>query len=261
MKKLLFIQNNDSSDNLLMAQELSPFLLMDYPGEIIPIHNEKKIISKKIKLLKDLEIITIVYSCEHENPNTIYADHELTPGDIKWMGGSSGLLHIESDILDNEKIVQLWINLPHTNSPSIDYREVVLSYTPVVQLDEDAGKLKVIVGDYLGKSGLYATSTPINIWDMRLNIGHTFNFKVPDGHTSAIFVLSGSILLSDGHEIKEAELGVLERTGDMFSFTTLERTKLLFLGGEPANEAVIGHAMFKLNAPQEILEAHKNVSP
>lgn len=258
MKKLLFIQNNDSSDNLLMAHELSPFLLMDYPGEITPIQNEKKIISKKIRLLKDLEIITIVYSCEHENPNKIYAQNELTPGDIKWMDGSSGLLHVESDIIDDEKIVQLWINLPQTDTLSINYKEFILNHTPVFQLDNNSGKLKVIVGEYSGKSGLYTTTTPINIWDMRLNSGHTFNFKVPDGHTSAIFVLSGSIILSDGHEIKEAELGVLERTGDMFSFTTMERTKLLFLGGEPINEAVIGHAMFKLNAPQEILNEYRN---
>ena len=140
----------------------------------------------------------------------------------------------------------------------VNYKEFILNHTPVFQLDNNSGKLKVIVGEYSGKSGLYTTTTPINIWDMRLNSGHTFNFKVPDGHTSAIFVLSGSIILSDGHEIKEAELGVLERTGDMFSFTTMERTKLLFLGGEPINEAVIGHAMFKLNAPQEILNEYRN---
>lgn len=260
MKKLLFIQSDDAPSTEI-SKEFSPFLLMDYMGPM-ELKQKRSQLLKEEHVLSGLELVTIVYSSEIENRKLKDDMKVLTPGDIKWMSGDSGLIHKNNNSLthDAHEIVQLWINLPKKGPIHPKSQEIKADQIPLIQLPDNAGKIRVLAGEYLGQFGPTETLTPMNLWDMRLNAGHTIEFKVPEGHTAALFVLSGGIVLSDGNEIHEAELGILERQGDTFSLTTKEHTKILFLGGEPVNEPVIGFAPFEMHSPEEILSKLKKYS-
>jgi redox-sensitive bicupin YhaK (pirin superfamily) len=260
MKKLLFIQSDDHPSTEV-SKEFSPFLLMDYIGPM-DLKQKQNNLRKEKPVLSGLELVTIVYSSEIEKRNLKDDMKVLTTGDIKWMSGDSGLIHKDSNALthDAHEIVQLWINLPKAGPIHPRSQEIKADRIPLIQLQDNAGKIRVLAGEYLGQFGPTETLTPMNLWDMRLNAGHTIEFKVPEGHTAALFVLSGGIILSDGNEINEAELGILERQGDTFSLTTKEHTKILFLGGEPVNEPVIGFAPFEMQSPEEILSKLKKYS-
>lgn len=275
MKKLLFTQRSQSShwvgDGFPVrsiftyndiAKEMSPFLLMDYAGpkEFKPSEHIRGVGEHPHR---GFETVTIVYSGEVEHRDSAGGGGLITPGDVQWMTAASGLVHEEKHGKDFAKIgglfemVQLWVNLPKKDKMAKPRYQGIKSKTiPVVEIPDGAGLVRIIAGQYLGKKGPTLTFTPMNLWDMHLKAGHTTEFKVPQGHTTSIFVLSGKITLAGGEVINEAELALLERGGDSFFLTaTTEDAKVLFMGGEPINEPILGHGPFVMNTQQEIVQA------
>jgi redox-sensitive bicupin YhaK (pirin superfamily) len=126
---------------------------------------------------------------------------------------------------------------------------------PETDLPDGAGKIRVIAGEYLNHQGPAATFTPINLWDIRLVAGHKTEFQVPAGHTTALFVLNGEIKLDDGSLVREAEIAVLDSEGDQFSLNATKDAKILFLGGEPIHEPIVGYGPFVMNTTAEIQQA------
>lgn len=277
MKKLLSTQRSDTphwvGDGFPVRsifsyhsspQEMSPFLLMDYagPAEFSP--------SKHIRGVgehphRGFETVTIVYSGEVEHKDSSGGGGLIKPGDVQWMTAASGLVHEEKHGKDfaNKggafEMVQLWINLPKKDKMSKpSYQGIKNENIPVVNIANNAGIVRVIAGDYLGSKGPASTFTPINLWDIRLNAGHTTEFKVPAGHTTAVFVLGGKITLNGGEVVGEAEIALLERDGDSFTITSTEDAKILFLGGEPINEPIVGYGPFVMNTTAEIGQAMRD---
>ena len=135
------------------------------------------------------------------------------------------------------------------------YQGITQDQIPSVALAQDAGVVRVIAGEYGTAKGPARTLSPMNVWDVRLNAGHKTEFVVPDGWTTSAFVLKGSIRLQGGERVGEAELAILERAGDKFSFEALEETTLLFLNGKPLNEPIVGYGPFVMNTEAEIGQA------
>ncbi len=277
MKKLLSTQRSDTphwvGDGFPVRsifsyhttpQEMSPFLLMDYagPAEFSP--------SKHIRGVgehphRGFETVTIVYSGEVEHKDSSGGGGLIRPGDVQWMTAASGLVHSEKHGKDfaNKggafEMVQLWINLPKKDKMSRPgYQGIKNEDIPAVKIPNSAGVVRVIAGEYVGTKGPASTFTPVNLWDIRLNAGHTTEFKVPAGHTTAVFVLSGKITLNDGEAVGEAEIALLERDGDSFTINATENAKLLFLGGEPIDEPIVGYGPFVMNTPAEIGQAMRD---
>lgn len=278
MKKLLLIQRSDSShwvgdgfpvrsifsyNNL--AKEMSPFLLMDYAGpKEFPATTQKRGVGEHPH--RGFETVTIVYSGEVEHRDSSGGGGIIQSGDVQWMTAASGLVHEEFHGPSFAKsgglfeMVQLWVNLPKKDKMSSPrYQGILSERIPIVELPDGAGFLRVIAGEYDNKVGPAKTFTPMNLWDIRLKAGHQALLSVPNGHTTAVFVLSGQVSLPeevDGEKIiREAELGLFERENDKIKLHAQEDTKLLFLGGEPINESLVGYGPFVMNSSAEIQQA------
>jgi redox-sensitive bicupin YhaK (pirin superfamily) len=244
-----------------LANDMSPFLLMDYAG---PAQFEP---SKHIRGVEEhphrgFETVTIVYSGEVEHRDSSGGGGMIKPGDVQWMTAASGLVHEEKHGKEFAErgglfeMVQLWVNLPKKDKMTKPrYQGLKEKEIPVIDLPEGAGKLRVIAGEYLGAKGPAMTFSPMNLWDIRLNAGRKVNFKVTDGHTTAVFILSGEVELANGEKLGEAELGILERAGTEFSLQATSDAKLLFLGGEPLNEPIVGYGPFVMTSMEEIKQA------
>lgn len=274
MKKLLFTQRSDTphwvGDGFPvrsiftyrdLAKDISPFLLMDYagPAEFSPSEHRRGVGEHPHR---GFETVTIVYDGEVEHRDSSGGGGIIHSGDVQWMTAASGVVHEEFHGPEFAKkggrfeMVQLWVNLPKKDKMTNPRYQGIKSETiPVVELPEGAGSLRVIAGDYLGKQGPAKTFSPINLWDIRLQSGHAVNFKVPAGHTTAVFVLSGRVETGDGKIIADAEIGILERDGSTFSLRALEDAKILFLGGEPFDEPIVGYGPFVMNSFDEIQKA------
>lgn len=274
MKKLLLTQRSDYphwvGDGFPVRSvfsyndiggDISPFLLLDYagPAEFTPTNHRRGVGEHPHR---GFETVTIVYSGEVEHRDSAGGGGIIKPGDVQWMTAASGLVHEEFHGKDFAKtggafeMVQLWVNLPKKYKMAKPrYQGIQSEKIPSIELEGGAGKVRVIAGNFQGKSGPAMTFSPINLWDIRLQAGHKVNFQVPSGHTTAIFVLSGKVHLEDKKEIGEAEIALLEKNGDSFSLHAALDSKILFLGGEPLNEPIFGYGPFVMNTQQEIHQA------
>lgn len=247
-----------------VAEEMSPFLLLDYAGPAnFPPTGHKLGVGEHPH--RGFETVTIVYDGEVEHRDSSGGGGKIGPGDVQWMTAASGIVHEEFHGTEYARrggpfeMVQLWVNLPkkHKMDPS-GYQGITNSQIPRIELPKKAGYVRVIAGDYNGTKGAARTFSPMDVWDVRLNAGQSTEFHVPDGWTTGIFVLKGKMRLSGGETVGEAELAVLERKGDLFSVEALEDSTLLFLNGEPLNEPIVGYGPFVMSSEAEIRQAFRD---
>ena len=153
-------------------------------------------------------------------------------------------------------MVQLWVNLPARDKMAAPgYQGITAGQIPAVDLPHQAGQARIIAGRHGDAVGPASSFTPMNVWDLRLKAGGNVAFDLPDGHTTALFVLRGTIRLNDRHNVRGGELAVLERGGSRLEFAVSEDSTVLLLNGEPLNEPVVGYGPFVMNSEAEIHQA------
>jgi redox-sensitive bicupin YhaK (pirin superfamily) len=214
---------------------------------------------------RGFETVTIVYSGEVAHRDSSGGGGKIIPGDVQWMTAASGLVHEEfhSEEFTQRggllEMVQLWVNLPAKfKMTEPRYQGIEKKAIPEIELPNNAGSVRVIAGEYPGSKGPAKTFSPVNVWDVRLNAENSAEFRMPAGHTCLVFVLSGEVKLHSGEVLGDAELGVLERSGEVFTLTAQSDAKILVLGGAPLNEPVVGYGPFVMNTKQEILQAYSD---
>ncbi|MBL0284082.1 MAG: pirin family protein [Zoogloea sp.] len=274
MKKLAFIKRNGGShwvgDGFPVrgifsyndiADELSPFLLMDYAGPAdFPATTRKLGVGQHPH--RGFETVTIVYEGGVSHRDSSGGGGTIGPGDVQWMTAASGLLHEEYHSPDYAakggpfEMVQLWVNLPAKDKMSAPgYQGIVADDIPEVALPGNAGTARIIAGNYGNASGPARTFTPMNVWDLHLKAGHRIALELPEGHTTALFVLRGSLRIDDKHTVRAAELAVMEREGSQLAFDVTDDAIVLLLSGAPLNEPIVGHGPFVMNTREEIIQA------
>jgi redox-sensitive bicupin YhaK (pirin superfamily) len=244
-----------------LAQSISPFLLMDYAAP-----TEFKA-SKHIRGVgehphRGFETVTIVYDGEVEHRDSAGGGGLIGPGDVQWMTAASGLVHEERHSQSFAQtggafeMVQLWVNLPKKyKMTSPRYQTLKNEKIKSFDLPDGAGVVRVIAGEYNQSKADALTFSPVNLWDIRAKAGHKISLQVPEGHSTAVFVLQGQIKLEGDEIIGAAELAVLDKNGTEFSFRAQLDSKILFMGGEPLNEPIVGHGPFVMNSILEIQQA------
>jgi len=274
MKKLAFIKRSNGSHwvgdgfpvkNIFsysdIAEEMSPFLLMDYagPADFPPTTRQLGVGQHPHR---GFETVTIVYAGGVAHRDSSGGGGTIGPGDVQWMTAASGLIHEEfhSPAFAAQggsfEMVQLWVNLPARDKMAPPgYQGITAGQIPEVALPGAAGTLRIIAGEYAGAQGPARSFTPMNVWDLRLRAGHRVTFDLPAGHTTALFVLHGSLRIDGKHTIRAAELAVMERDGSRLEFEVSEDATVLLLNGEPLNEPVVGYGPFVMNTQAEIVQA------
>jgi len=274
MKKLAFIKRSNGNHwvgNGFPVQsifsyrdiheEMSPFLLMDYAGPARFEPTEERL-GVGQHPHRGFETVTIVYDGQVSHHDSTGAGGTIGAGEVQWMTAGSGIIHEEYHGDDYARsggrfeMIQLWVNLPAKHKMTAPgYQGIVKTQIPEVALADNAGKVRVIAGEYAGQTGPAHTFSPMNVWDVRLNAGSTTTFTVPEGHTTAIFVLQGAVGLGDTYTVRPSELAVLQRTGTELVLEAQQDSVILLLNGEPLNEPVVGHGPFVMNSVEEIDQA------
>jgi redox-sensitive bicupin YhaK (pirin superfamily) len=243
------------------GQQMSPFLLLDYAG---PAHFEPAAKPRGVgeHPHRGFETVTIVYDGEVEHRDSTGAGGKIGPGDVQWMTAAAGILHEEFHSQDYTRkggpfeMVQLWVNLPAADKMTAPRYQTLLNRDiPDVALPDGAGSVRVIAGEYAGQRGPAATHTPMNVWDVRLNAGQTARFEVPNGHTTAVVVLRGTIEVNGQQIARDAQMVLLDRAGTGVSVEANNDATFLFLSGEPIDEPIVGYGPFVMNTTEEIEQA------
>jgi hypothetical protein len=241
--------------------QLSPFLLLDYAGPAnFPPSKQPRGVG--VHPHRGFETVTIVYEGEVAHRDSTGAGGLIGPGDVQWMTAASGILHEEfhspgfAQRGGALEMVQLWVNLPaRSKMEAPGYQNILNAQIPSVDLPEGTGRVRVIAGSYVGHTGPARTHTPMDVWDLRLNQGAQARLPLVNGHTGALVVLRGTVLVNGEAVAREAQMVTFERGGEAIEIEANTDAVLLFLGGEPINEPVVGHGPFVMNTREEIVQA------
>ncbi|MEB3439122.1 pirin family protein [Pseudomonas sp. A2] len=246
-------------DNL--ASRISPFLLLDYAGphDFAPTQARRGVGQHPHR---GFETVTIVYQGELEHRDSTGAGGLIGPGDVQWMTAANGIIHEEFHSPEFARsggtleMVQLWVNLPARNKrAAAGYQTLLAGDIPVVALDGDAGRLRVIAGDYHGHHGPARTFTTMDVWDLRLNAGAALQLPVAAGRNAALVVLRGNVRINSEREAGPSSLVLLDREGVDVAVEALDNASVLLLSGEPIDEPIVGYGPFVMNSQAEIAES------
>lgn len=244
-----------------IAEELSPFVLLDYAGPAqFPPTSHKIGVAQHPH--RGIETVTIVYDGGVSHRDSRGGGGTVGQGDIQWMTAGAGLVHEEYHSSEFAakggafEMIQLWVTLRARDKMTTPrYQAITADRIPTVALPDQAGTARILAGQYGDAKGSASTFTPMNVWDFRLKAGHRVSFELTSGHTAALFVLHGAISLGERNRVRAAELAVMEREGTHLEFYVEEDTTLLLLSGEPFNEPIVGYGPFVMNSHEEIDQA------
>jgi len=248
-----------SYDNL--GKQLSPFLLLDYagPAQFAPATQKRGV---GVHPHRGFETVTIVYQGEVDHRDSTGSGGHIGPGDVQWMTAASGILHEEfhSEAFTRNggtlEMVQLWVNLPAKDKMAdAGYQTLLDAQIPSVPLANGAGRVRVIAGDHAGHRGPARTFTPIDVWDVRLSQGGSTQLALPEGHTVALVVLRGTVMVNGATVAREAQMVQFDRGGSDIAIEANTDATLLLLSGEPIDEPIVGYGPFVMNTEVEIRQA------
>ena len=247
-----------------LGRELSPFLLLDYAAPYqFPPGTEKRGVGGHPH--KGFETVTVAYQGELEHRDSSGGGGKIGAGDVQWMTAGNGIVHEEFHSQDftrkggSLQMVQLWVNLrAKDKSAKPGYQTLLKAQIPTVDLPHGAGTVRLIAGEYDGRTGAAKTFTPINLWDVNLRAGKSADLPLPAGHTTTFLVLSGEVNVNGERPAGEGDLAIFERAGSGISVTAKTDAKLLVVDGEPIPEPVVGHGPFVMNSRSEIQQAFED---
>lgn len=246
------------------GKALSPFLLLDYAG---PQDFPPGVAPRGHRGVgehphRGFETVTIVYKGEVAHQDSTGKGGVIGPGDVQWMTAGAGILHEEfhSEAFTKSggtlEMVQLWVNLPAKDKMTRPgYQAILDKQIPAVALGDGAGTVRVIAGKYAGHAGPARTFSPMNVWDVKLAPGANTELPAPDGWSTAIIVLHGSVQVNSSASAHEAQMVLLSPNDAGISLETSDDAAMLLISGEPLNEPIVGHGPFVMNTQEQIVQA------
>lgn len=263
--------------NKAFTSELSPFLMFDYaaPKEFPPSKSrDRRGVGQHPH--RGFETVTIAFQGEVEHADSVGHTDVIKPGDVQWMTAGRGIVHEEfhSTEFSNRggvfEMCQLWVNLPKSKKMTkAGYQPILAKDIPQVPLvvsetsNEEAkictideGHARIIAGEFNGVKGPAKTFTPINLWIVNLLTKEKdFELDFEEGHTTLIFVRSGSVKVQ-GKSLNTADVAIMDRAGSKLTVKAIEKnTSILILSGEPIDEPIASRGPFVMNTQEELRQA------
>jgi redox-sensitive bicupin YhaK (pirin superfamily) len=241
--------------------ELSPFLLLDHAGphDFAPSSRARGV---DWHPHRGFETVTIVFEGEVDHRDTAGNGGRIRAGDVQWMTAGSGLLHREFHSPEFTRnggrfeVLQLWVNLPRASKMTPPrYQPLAAQDIPTVTLPDQAGRVRIIAGEFAGTDGPARTFSPISLLDVRLAAGQRVTLDLKHGDTAVLYVLHGEVVVNDSEPARLTELVVLDRDGSDVTLEARSEAMVFVMSGRPIEEPIAGYGPFVMNTRQEIEQA------
>jgi len=245
----------------LDMQRMDPFIMLDYNSTYnFPPSNKPKGVG--VHPHRGFETVTIAYKGKIAHHDSSGGGGVIGEGDIQWMTAASGVLHKEyheeewSKTGGDFQMVQLWVNLPKKDKMNMPkYQAIKYDNVNRYLLENKAGNIEVIAGEYKGTKGVASTFTPIHMLNAKLNKGGKAEFQFPENYNTALLVLEGNILINGIENTPTDHLALMANDGETFIIEATNDAIVLVLSGEPIDEPIEAQGPFVMNTKEELKEA------
>jgi redox-sensitive bicupin YhaK (pirin superfamily) len=172
------------------GKRMNPFFLMDFnPETHFPPTSALRGVG--VHPHRGFETVTIAYKGSVAHNDSAGNSGIIGPGDVQWMTAGSGILHKEY----HEKkfaaeggafeMAQIWVNLPkkYKMTPP-KYLSVLHHQKGKYEIENGGGSVRVIAGEYKGIKGPVKTFSPVEMYDIRLEKGGSFELDLPSDYNT-----------------------------------------------------------------------------
>lgn len=246
------------------AKKVGPFVFFDYVAPAI-----KEVISKNgMGAHPHRGIATLTYILQGEVEHFDSAGHtgKIYSGGMQWMKAGTGVVHDENFNYDSQtdsKMIQgfqFWINLPAKNkAESPAHMAIQEDEVPRKTLANDAGWIKVIVGNYEELSSKIPNYSEQFLYHIHLEAGKQFSINLADKIEVAAFLTTQNAILNDT-EFQAGELVEFGRKAGEIEIKNTSQTAidLVLFGGEEYTEPIVAEGPFVMNSKKEIIQAYQD---
>ncbi|GGW27848.1 pirin family protein [Gemmobacter lanyuensis] len=228
---------------------------------------------------RGIETITYVLAGSVEHGDSLGNQGILKGGDVQWMTAGSGILHQEmprGNAKGQMHGFQLWANLPSSLKMTAPrYQDVKSPDIPVIQ-DDDGTIVKVIVGEFWGKTGpVDGIAAEPQYLDIFVPAGRRKTFKIDTYRRAFAYIFEGTGTFRDASrpegvllekEVQGQEVNIRDLSGDrtLVRFGTGDEVtvtagpkgiRFLLVSGAPIQEPVAWHGPIVMNTQAEIRQA------
>lgn len=244
----------------LSMRRMDPFIMFDYNSKFnfSPTDTPRGV---GVHPHKGFETVTIAYQGKVAHHDSSGGGGIIGQGDVQWMTAGSGVLHKEyhekefSQKGGDFQMVQLWVNLPKKDKETAPkYQSIKQAEMPVHLLDNNAGVVEIIAGNYQGKKGSAFTFSPVNLLNIRFDAAGVAQMDFPAHYNTAVLVVEGEITIND-QKTPTNHLALMANEGEVFTISANEKAVVLVLSGEPLNEPIAAHGPFVMNTQEELIKA------
>ena len=228
---------------------------------------------------RGIETITYVLAGAVDHGDSLGNRGTLKGGDVQWMTAGSGILHQEmpkGNAKGQMHGFQLWANLPATMKMTAPrYQDVKSQDIPEIT-DDDGTTVRVIVGNFWGKTGpVDGIAADPQYLDVYVPPGKRKVFKVDTYRHAFAYVFEGSANFRDASrprgvllekEVAGQELNIRDLSGNrtLVEFGTGDEVtvqagddgvRFLLISGAPLQEPVAWHGPIVMNTQAELKQA------
>lgn len=211
-------------------------------------------------------IATLTYILEGEAEHYDSRGHRGTvhSGGVQWMKAGNGIIHNEvvgADSTAHGKLMhgfQFWINLPaEEKKKNPEYMALNSEEMPLLPLENNAGTLKVVVGEYGGQTSRIPTYAQQYLYHIQLQAGKSFTFPTKEGLEYAIFLPQNDLTINDVLYEAGDLIGFEEKEGNIeMTNTSKETVECMLFGGEKYTEPYVAYGPFVMSSQEEIRAAY-----
>jgi quercetin 2,3-dioxygenase len=225
---------------------------------------------------RGMETITYVLAGNVEHGDSLGNRGVLGSGDVQWMTAGSGILHQEmprGDAAGRMHGFQLWANLPASLKMSAPrYQDVASGDIPVVT-DDDGVAVRVVCGDFWGKTGpVDGVAASPRYLDVSVPPGVRKRLPVEQSRHAFAYVFAGSGTFRDASDplpVKTEYVGDADATSEVGNRSLVlfdsgdeitvqagpEGVRFLLVSGMPLAEPVAWRGPIVMNTAEELQQA------
>ena len=243
----------------LSMKRMSPFLLLDYaPVHYFPPNNgAPRGVGPHPH--RGIETVTIAYKGKVEHNDSTGAGGVIEEGGVQWMTSGSGILHKEYHEKNFSKkggemqMVQLWVNLPTKDKMTTPkYQNLNNKDLSKVELENNAGSIDIIAGEYEDHKGPAASFSPLSLFNVKLKKGKGTSFSFNENHNTGLLIIKGSVTVNNSEKAPTNHFVLFKNKGKEFTLRADEDATILVLSGEPIDEPIASYGPFVMNTNEEI---------
>jgi redox-sensitive bicupin YhaK (pirin superfamily) len=248
------------------ADAVGPFVFLDHllPARHSPDEPFKVVNGRGAHPHRGIATLTYILNGEADHFDSAGHHAKVRSGGVQWMKAGNGIIHDEAvnvDVEANDLIthaLQFWINLPSKQKAEPpDYRPVQAGDVPKEVLNDNAGWLKVIAGEYQNLVSKIPSYSKQFLYHIHLEPGKNFSIDTPKELEYAVFLPLNNAVINDSEQGKGDFLEFDKAEGRIeISNTSGHGTDIILFGGEPYTEPIIAYGPFVMNTKQEIAQAY-----